>query len=207
MKRKYPTSINKLEWSLSLLGVKILASNDAFFNKKDTIAIIDNILSVPTHTIRFPRKTYRYIKVEAPDNKYHIQVAELSFEYRGDHINRPACLPGTGDEIDIDKLFDNDPLSSSTISQGLTLDFGASIALSAMQITSRNDDNYIRIGDQYELLYMDKQGWVSMGKKIAVDTTIEWEEAPCDALFWLRNISRGREERIFTYEDGKTIFW
>lgn len=26
-------------------------------------------------------------------------------------------------------------------------------------------------------------------------------------MYWLRNLTRGREERIFTYEDGKQVWW
>jgi hypothetical protein len=47
-----------------------------------------------------------------------------------------------------------------------------------------------------------------MGKKTAIeDDMIVFEDVPKDALYWLRNHSKGTEERPFTYENGKQIFW
>jgi hypothetical protein len=34
-----------------------------------------------------------------------------------------------------------------------------------------------------------------------------YDDAPTNALFRLRNHSKGKEERIFTYEDGKQVWW
>lgn len=30
---------------------------------------------------------------------------------------------------------------------------------------------------------------------------------PKGALLWLKNHTQGKEERIFTYEDGKQVWW
>lgn len=51
----------------------------------------------------------------------------------------------------------------------------------------RNDDNGIRKGNHYELL--------------------TYEQIPEGTLYWLRNYTRGKEECIFTYEDGKQVWW
>ena len=32
-------------------------------------------------------------------------------------------------------------------------------------------------------------------------------EAPAGALYWLRNLTEGREERIFSYENGRQVWW
>ena len=43
----------------------------------------------------------------------------------------------------------------------------------------------------------------------AVELIPEWEfsEIPANALLWLRDLTTGKEERIFTYTDGKICFW
>jgi hypothetical protein len=38
-------------------------------------------------------------------------------------------------------------------------------------------------------------------------TVLSYENAPINALFWLRNHTAGVEERIFTYENGEQVWW
>lgn len=70
----------------------------------------------------------------------------------------------------------------------------------------RNDDNFIRIGDTYELFYYTAKGWKSLGQQIADSDELIYINAPEHALFWLRNLTRGREEQIFSYYGGKQHF-
>lgn len=50
-------------------------------------------------------------------------------------------------------------------------------------------------------------GWVSLGKQRANGQNIIFDNVPSGALYWLRNLTKGREERIFTYENGCIVFW
>ena len=70
--------------------------------------------------------------------------------------------------------------------------------------TPRNRDNYIRPGDTFELLYCDKE-WKSMGKKQALSDSLVYSGVPKNTLLLLRNHTRGVEERIFVYENGRQI--
>ena len=58
-------------------------------------------------------------------------------------------------------------------------------------------------GMNYELFYFDRDKWVSMGIKKASDDTITYDDVPKGTLLWLCNLTEGREERIFLYQDGK----
>lgn len=70
----------------------------------------------------------------------------------------------------------------------------------------KNDDNFIRPGDIYELLYQNgTYGWKSLGTKKATGETIEFL-APSGALLWLRDKTRGKEEQVFIYENGRQWF-
>ena len=71
-----------------------------------------------------------------------------------------------------------------------------------------NDDNCIRDGEIYELLYWDNK-WISIGKQMGSAKTYQltYNNVPTNALFLLRNLTKGKEERIFTYENGKQIWW
>jgi hypothetical protein len=58
----------------------------------------------------------------------------------------------------------------------------------------------------YELFYMDDD-WISLGVKEATGDSITFDKIPENALLWLRNLDEGKEERIFTLENGKQIWW
>lgn len=100
-------------------------------------------------------------------------------------------------------------------------------------ITQRNDTtNKILRGDNYELLYWDNNAWKSFGvsntakndsliKKLGFDFHIDeflegtegkdfiiFKDVPVGGLFWLHDLTRGKDERIFTInENGKQNWW
>ena len=69
------------------------------------------------------------------------------------------------------------------------------------------DDNLISKGDTYELYYWDNYKWQSLGTKMADKNCVSFGKIPSDGLYWLRDISRGMQERIFTIENNKLIWW
>lgn len=87
------------------------------------------------------------------------------------------------------------------------MDFGSPISLETILYVGRGDGNTIEIGDSYELFYWDKKTWKSLGKQTAEWITLTYSNAPTGALFWLRDLTKGKEERIFTYEKGKQVWW
>ena len=67
-------------------------------------------------------------------------------------------------------------------------------------------------GATYELFYWNK-GWKSLGTKQFVDKKkpLIFDKVPADRVYWLikkdeTNID-DRDERIFTLEDGKMVWW
>ena len=72
---------------------------------------------------------------------------------------------------------------------------------------SRNDDNYVAPGETYELFYQNGvEGWKSLGMQTATDERLVYEDVPRGALLWLHNHTRGVEEQVFRYIDGKQVF-
>ena len=69
-----------------------------------------------------------------------------------------------------------------------------------------HDSNEVIPGDDYELFYWNDE-WCSLGRKTAGHDTLVYVEVPKNALLWLHNHTQGKEERIFTYESGKQIWW
>jgi hypothetical protein len=79
----------------------------------------------------------------------------------------------------------------------------------SVKVTSKypeDESNNIFPGQTYELLYW-KDGWASLGIQVADTNYLIFDDAPGNALFWIRNHTEGKQERIFTYENDKQIWW
>jgi hypothetical protein len=87
------------------------------------------------------------------------------------------------------------------------MELAKSSQVSKIRFLARNDMNSILPNDQYELFYWNNKEFVSLGKKIATDTVVEYNNVPKNSILWLRDNTTGREERIFTYENGKQVWW
>lgn len=93
------------------------------------------------------------------------------------------------------------------------LDLGRPQKLSHIMYAPRNRDNFIRHGDVYELFYWassekpGKSGWQSIGIQKAASDSLNFL-APKGALLYLRNHTRGKDERAFTIDSlsGIQIF-
>ena len=77
-----------------------------------------------------------------------------------------------------------------------------------MVYLTRSDDNFIREGELYELYYWDGD-WISLGQRTGSRKLqyLTYDNIPENALLLLRNLTKGQEERIFTYEDGRQVWW
>ena len=111
------------------------------------------------------------------------------------------------------KAFDGDVLTyarcmSSQHDAWVGLDFGKEVEVSRICFLPRSDDNFIREGELYELCFWDGR-WVSLGTRTGSRQTQEliYDNVPSNALLLLHNLSKGKEERIFTYENGRQVWW
>jgi hypothetical protein len=87
------------------------------------------------------------------------------------------------------------------------LDLGKPIRITKVRYCPWSDTNFIVKGDRYELCYWKKNKWISMGERVAQRSSLDYKNVPSGGLYLLHNLSRGKEERIFTYEDGRQVFW
>ena len=89
---------------------------------------------------------------------------------------------------------------------GLAFDKPRQIGRIAYQ--RRNDGNCICNGELYELFYWDNK-WISLGQQTGSNETyrLTYSNVPTNALLLLRNLTKGAEERIFTYEKGEQVWW
>lgn len=111
-------------------------------------------------------------------------------------------------KIEPEKAFDNDIRTNFNAPAGswIGLDLQSNQFIDRIKYLPRNNFNVIELNNKYELMYYN-QGWKSLGIKTAANQFLEYEDVPRNALFLLRNITQGKEERIFTYEDEKQVWW
>ena len=154
----------------------------------------------------------RFVRLKAPAGR-QAEVAEIAV-YSGGRKIEPVALNGSEPErgnliVSRRNAADGNPLTYFTSeAEGgeLILDLGATVAVDRLDFMPRNDDNFIRPGDFYELLYhAGAEGWKSVGRTVA-DTTFIEADVPAGALLWLRDLTRGREEHVFFMENGKQKF-
>ena len=193
------------------------ASNSSDFSNSKILFVIDSISTPKFYKQEISTTNqYRYIRYFSPDNSL-CNMAELMF-YDENGMELEGKIIGTEGAWNNEKrlmkqaVFDKDPLTFFNAAEGkgvwVGLDFSKPQSVKKITYLPRNDDNFIRERESYELYYWDDDWWVSLGKQTGTQSQVLiYENAPSNALFWLRNHARGREERIFTYENGKQVFF
>lgn len=209
--RKYPKSANVANMQYRILHGRIQASDTENFSDPVTLYTIDN-LEYPDLISLHPDKPYRYWRYLAPDMSYG-NISELQFfqdtadkRVMGKIIGTEG-VPGWERE----KAFDNDWLTcfqtEASDHSWIGMDFGKPVLIQKVRCIPRTDDNYIHVGDKYELKFWDSSSWHSLGTKVADENHLIYDQVPEHAVLWLSNLTRGREERIFVYKGNKQIWW
>lgn len=221
--RKYTPKI--AEFADRMVGAVIETSDSPDFRgKTDTLyEITEEPFRLFTTVRAADRPARRFVRYRGKDGTY-CNIAELSF--RGENntsaiTGLPVGTPGAWGNDTLRayrNVFDGDPYTSfdfrSPSGGWAGLDLGKPRKISHITYTPRNRDNFIRQGDEYELLYWHfnkaarKGAWKSAGRKRADSDSIIFS-APAGALLYLKNHSRGKDERIFLIdpETGKQIFY
>ena len=218
LKRKYP--LNMYEWTIKRMkGGRFEGANHPEFKNANILYTIEDHPELCYQNVSIePTRGYRYIRYVSPDES-HGNIAELRFYYKniqltGTLIGTPGYFPGKYDPLpppSIEAVFDNDELTYFDAPEPngawVGLDFGQKVAIDSIIYLPRNDDNNIIKGQDYELFYWNGQkGWHSLGRQIASNYILHYPNAPSNALFLLRNHTKGKEERIFNYKDNKQIW-
>lgn len=213
VRRKYYSDENVVNMRNRVLNGKVQASNRSDFSECVTIYAIEN-LEYPDKIILGGDNAYRYWRYLSPNGSYG-SIAELGFFQtieNKDSIVSGKIISSIGSDNDqVKKAFDSDWLSNfetdSLNGNWVGMDFGRPIQVDKVRIVPRNDDNYIHPGEEYELKYWNTTGWVSMGKRVANDNFLVYDNIPTGVLLWLDNLTSGCDERIFRYNNGKPEWW
>ena len=209
--RKYPKRNRISTFAEKMIGGVIEVSNKADFSDAVQIHLIhDQPLSRVQKINLKQNQTFRFIRFRKSSGT--LSIAELlAYDSRDQVIScTPISCKALQNEPEITRITDNDPLTYIEIPSGLNLwvglDLGRRMEVSSIGFCPRNDDNDISPGDLYELFYWDNR-WISLGEQRAKTYTLTYTNVPKNALLWLRNKSKGKEERPFTYEHNSQIWW
>ena len=216
LERKFPFRPHWAQTLRRIIGGKFQASNSADFRNAVTLHTFTDKADMRWHHIDIQTNTsFRYFRFLSGDNGYNNMAEIQVFDRDGRRISGEVI--GTEgsfrDRTDNrrDAVFDNDPLTffhaAEPSGAWAGLDFGAPKRIGRISYLFRNDDNSIRTGDVYELFFWNKTHWQSLGRQTGKSEQLVFENAPIDALFWLRNHTRGVEELPFFYRNGEQIFW
>lgn len=212
--RKYPVFM-KTDYAGHMKGGTFQAANDSSFSTPV------NVYTIPYPEIemkwyRVPVKltrSYKYFRYLSPDGGW-ANIAELQFYYRGKKVEgRPIGSAGSWANeahATFTSAFDNDEstfFNYKSPANGWTgLQLPEVEQIDEIRFLPRNDDNGIVAGQQYQLVYWDN-AWVPAGTQIATSDVLVFKNVPNNALCLLHNLTKGKEERPFTYVNGKQIWW
>ena len=215
---KYPLSAQNGDVVDRMIGGRIEAANRKDFKDAE---IIHTIASSPkrkiTNILVDPKKAYRYIRYVGADNTY-CNIAELMIFENGQSQNIAPGCPVFGTEGDrtgkgthlYSNVFDGDLYTSFDYryaSGGWSaVDLLYPRKITQIAYSPRNRDNYIRNGDIYELFYWNNESksWDSLGRTVAKSDELVYH-IPEGALLFLKNHSRGVNERVFEYDSKQDI--
>lgn len=215
LERKYPLTKIK-QWWMTLMGNgRFEGANRSDFSDKESLFVIPNSISLKYHISKIDKpKSYRYVRYLFPDSCFG-SLGEISF------FSNQLSMPIKGSPIKSVKVSDEDiviafdgkwdkfihtPLKDDYNNQWLGLDLGRRKLITQVGYSPRNDQNNIEKGMKYELFYWNQE-WVTLGNKLAKDGYLRYKKVPVNALFLLKNLTAGKEERIFLYENGQQIWF
>ena len=154
---------------------------------------------------------YRYLRYIGHTGSY-CNVNEVEFyNSKGQKLTGKILgtqgMPGHTKET----VFDGDILTGfngiSPDGHWVGLELAQPSDVAKIRFIPRNDGNCIEVGDMYQLLVYDRGKWLPLAVTKAKATELVLENMPSDGLYLLKDLTKGIEERIFTYEDGQQLWW
>ena len=191
-------------------------ADDASFTDPDTLFIVQQVperLYTEGDVYRYTKgKKYDYLRYSGGYDASS-GVAEVRFlDKNGVEIGFSDII-GTANiedpSHDYIYAYDGDPLTSFQyhLTEGGWTGIRPSepSEVGSVVYAPQNRINYIYVGDTYELLYYDN-GWYSLGLQTAESDSLIFRNVPKGNLLYLRNLSGGVQEMVFTYENGRQSF-
>lgn len=211
LRRKYPLFGNWTAQWHKMEGAKVqVADTKDFKSAKD----IYTVKETPIGRLSFevpPSTSAKYIRYVCPPAS-RTPIAEFRFfDEQENRIPISETIACRIDSTELNLAFDDNELTSASTKKeefwvGAKLDELSYKRLHRIEIVPKNDGNFINPGELYHLYYFDKK-WISVGEQKANSNVLSYNRIPNGALLLLKNLSKGDEERIFTFNGLRQIWW
>jgi len=210
--RKYQDRIS--EWlAPCMTGGRFQVSNDSNFTKAEDIYVKKDVAEPYFQMVKIHLKgKYKYFRYVHP----HGDMAEIEVCEPGSLVRLTGRAIGNCQQLPGSKYanaFDGDVLTQFLTNDAredtwVGLAFDKPRRIGRIAYLRRDDGNCICNGEHYELFYWDNK-WISLGQQTGSNETyrLTYHKVPTNALLLLRDLTKGTEERIFTYENGKQVWW
>lgn len=211
--RKYTLGFHQKDRLKSVVGIHFQSAPTARGPWTD----LDVIDTTPTHSYRRINPdsplTGRYLRIYNPDtlckNRFGSEISVVLACRDTLGLDR-LPLSVVGDDAARERyariLQPENSFGLEAMDEGCILHIDSPDDVAALFLLPRNDDNFVVPAQEYELLYFSgPEGWKSAGRRMSTGFSIDFE-APKGAVLWLRNLTKGREEQIFIWHDGRQLF-
>lgn len=210
LRRKYYESYNVVHMRQRILGGKFQCSDYPDFRNAVTLFTIEST-EIPYRIELNAGRPYRYWRYMTPDGSWG-SISELSFyDMEGNRLNHKGIANPEAGQDAIDRAYDGNLLSNFEINQPngnwVGMDMGKPIDVKYASVSPRSDDNDICPGNEYELLFFDGNAWCSLGYRKADGNSLHYDNIPLNTLLWMRNYTRGNNERPFVLHENDEIEW
>ncbi len=156
-------------------------------------------------------QTYKYLRYIGWNGSY-CNVNEIEFyNSMGEKlVGKVIGTQGT-DKHTKETVFDGDVLTGfngiSPDGHWVGLELPKPSDVAKIRYMPRNDGNSVAVGDKYQLLMYDNGKWKTLAWRRANDNRLVFKNMPAGGLYLLKDRTKGKEERIFTYENGEQVWW
>jgi hypothetical protein len=210
LRRKYYESYNVVDMRRRLIGGKLQCSDTPDFKDALTLYTVKDA-DIPYLIELDAPRPYRYWRYLSPNGSWG-SIAELSFhDADGGKMTGRAIANAEAGEDAIERAYDGNLLSNFEINQPdgnwVGMDMGKPVKVCFASVSPRSDDNDICPGNYYELLFFNGTEWCSLGCQEAEDNSLHYDRIPLNTLLWLRNYTRGTNERPFILRENGEIEW
>ena len=229
--RKFPRKKNMIKAAEELVGSVFIGSNDHSMRQADTLYHITTAPDPAFMEYRFAQpKAYQIYRFDASprSGKSHIAMLEWVTSAKYGYENTlPAsrvhiltasdillCADTTVVKIldePIEKMqrkaeYDGDMQTAPSPYGRITFWLKQPQVVTAVRFAPLNADNGINSDDVYELYYWD-EGWKKVATKTARYEHLTFIDVPAHRIYWLRNITKGKEEQLFVIDaEGRQRF-
>lgn len=225
--RKFPRKEKMIKVAKDLIGTTFIASNDYNFKDSDTLYTLDFELQPYLQDIKLNNsKPYRYYRIESPKHRRTMNLSEVQY-LTSKYFQYPNSIPPTPRQILskqlIDKIDENIVRiledSIHTINKWAEYDGKMTTAPSGypnitfrlkfpqvvthIRVAPLNANNGIEVGDTYVLLEYTNGNWIPIHEEKAIYNYIYRNQLKLNTLYWLKNITAGKEELPFYINDKK----